>query len=258
VFLYDVTYDASSVAFSLSAESVLGLTPGSKFGEAVGLADVVGDTSLDLVVGAPGVDGTGPKQTDYGEASVFGGLIQDLGRFAMGAEKNDNLGWQIAVAGQTVIVGSKWTSTTRRAEVYSALPSGAHRVLTPGVGNPSSLSDGWASGGITTGTIDGEPAAIIGAPNANCGGSGSTGVAYLYGDIDQAFDFIEPSDVFVPPVAVDPDGDGWNAFGWSNAIIETSTSGHTSSYVVIGEPGREGSDANGGQVYVYKKSAPPE
>ncbi len=129
------------------------------------------------------------------------------------------------------------------------MPTGADATLVPP--GPLSLSDGWASGGIATGTVAGTRSAIVGAPNANCGGSGSIGVAYLY-DIAEGIGDIEPSDVFVPPVAVDPDGDSWNVFGWSNAIVETIFGTDRASFVVIGEPGREASDVHDGQVYVYR------
>ena len=165
------------------------------------------------------------------------------GAFATGDGKGENLGWQVAAAGPEVFVATKWITEDRRVEVYSTGPT---RILVPPLSLPLGMSTGWASGGIFTGSVGGVPSVIIGAPNANCAGEGSTGVAYLYVGNSTT------PEVFVPPVPVDASGDTWNAFGWSADIVSAGSF----DYVIIGEPGREydAGDGREGKVYVYQRA----
>ena len=215
---------------------------GGKFGEGVALLD----SALGLIVGAPGVNlvGGGRKDTDYGKAYAYDSVFTATGAFATGQGKEEDLGWQVAAAGPEVFVATKWTGEDRRVEVYSASPT---RTLGPPLSLPHGMGDGWASGGIFTGNVGSDPSVLIGAPNANCAGEGSTGVAYLYIGASTT------PEVFVPPVAVDASGDTWNAFGWSADIVTAGSF----DYVIIGEPGRyEAGDAHEGKVYVYQRALP--
>ena len=243
-------YDSSLTLVDTVSGSDVNSPKGGKFGKGVALGDVFGvDAMPDLIVGAPGVDGPSKKETNYGEARAFQDLSIGGGMFADGDAKNENLGWQAAVSGQEVFVATKWTGDDRRAEVYSSFPGSNHSVLRPGA---DSLGDGWASGGVGTGTINGAPAVIIGAPNANCAGEGSTGVVYLYTGWNPSGP--NTPEVFVPHVEVDPNQETWNAFGWSADLISTSSGGE---FVIIGEPGRlEGGNNHAGRVYVYQYSPP--
>lgn len=217
---------------------------GGKFGEGVALLD----GALGLIVGAPGVNkiGGGRKDTDYGKAFAYDSVFSaPTAAFATGQGKEEKLGWQVAAAGSEVFVATKWSGEDRRVEVYSASPT---RTLVPPVSLPIGMGNGWASGGIFTGSVGGVPSVIIGAPNANCAGEGSTGVAYLYVGNSTT------PEVFVPPDPVDFSGDTWNAFGWSADIVTAGSY----DYVLIGEPGREYDSGDGreGKVYVYR-SPPP-
>ena len=176
-------------------------------------------------------------QFDQGKKMKNVGEAWALADFENGAESvvfgegnsatDGRFGWQVVVAGDDVVVASKWTSSDRRAEIYpdvsafSAFPSATLRAipdLEPSnqISGNGGLGDGWASGGIGTGNIDGiglDNDIIIGAPNARCDGSPGLGLAYLYLNHDNS----EPQ-IFVPPFAVDPDSN-FNAFGWSTEIV---------------------------------------
>ena len=218
---------------------------GGKFGEGVALIhSLLGLQGL--IVGAPGVDKVNGdrKDTDYGKAFAYDSSFAAPAAFATGQGKEEALGWQVAADGPEVFVATKWSGEDRRVEVYSAGPT---RILAPPLGVlPNGMGDGWASGGIFTGSVGNEPSVLIGAPNANCAGEGSSGAAYLYVGASTA------PEIFVPPVPVDASGDTWNAFGWSADIV---TAGGF-DYVIIGEPGREypsGDDKDKeGKVYVYQ------
>ena len=220
------------------------------------LEDVLGnDGLLDLIVGAPGVDlaGGGRKDTDWGEAFAYPGVLQNLSitpsGFDTGDGKEEDFGWQVAVNGQEVFVATKWSGVDRRVDVYSpGLTAIARTLRQPPDPLPYGMGNGWASGGIFTGSVGGVPSVIIGTPNANCAGEGSTGVAYLYVGNSTT------PEVFVPPVPVDASGDTWNAFGWSADIVTAGSY----DYVIIGEPGREydAGDGREGKVYVYQRALP--
>ena len=190
--------------------------------------------------------GGGRKDTDYGKAFAYdSSFTAPAAAFATGNGKADNLGWQVAAAGPEVFVATKWAGEDRRVEVYSAGPT---RILVPHPSLPPGMGDGWASGGIFPGSVGNEPSVLIGAPNANCAGEGSTGVAYLY-----VGNSITP-EIFVPPVPVDASGDTWNAFGWSADIVAAGSR----DYVTVGEPGWEypSGDGREGKVYVYQLPVP--
>ena len=138
-----------------------GTVNGDWFGDAVAFGDVVGDTGLDLIVGATGVDGGIKKIANIGEMWVFDDVLNGgqtvpgclthpgpAGCLMIqgGALHEERFAWQVAVAGNSVVAATKWSHPERRAQVYGDLP-----LLSPGITlNPGyplgDQGDGWASG----------------------------------------------------------------------------------------------------------------
>ena len=238
VLIYMVNADAT-LTFVDAIQSP-NAVDGDQFGTGVALR-VNLDTTVDLIVGAPGVD-AGKKVKDQGEVWIFCDLSYSLvngweDRDSLkGLGKNDRFGAEVAVAGNQAVAATGWGANARAEFVFPGSVT-----LEP----ESGFEGGWASRGITTGALNGGAAddIIIGAPNAPCGENRSAGRAYLYRN------GFPTRVIFKPPIAPTDD---WTAFGWSSAII--------GSFVVIGEPGRDlpaADGANDGQVYVYQYTPPP-
>ena len=236
------------VSFEMMLASLSGPSKGSKFGDDVALGDFDGDEKLDLVVGASGAKPPDARKKDsnYGVALTYADVLNwGTGvELALGA-KDEQLGREVEIAGQMIFVGTGWPENgDARVGVYppGVLPKPIH-VLRPAAGD---LDIGWASGGISIGTIGsgGALSAIVGAPNGHCDGfDHSVGVAYLYEGLS------ETPQIFVPPHSDgDPIPADWNAFGWSADIITAGDS----DFVIIGEPGFRGA----GRTYVYRRPHP--
>ena len=251
-------YSAVEINAAAGGVVVTGAFPGGDsddgFGAAVAIGSVTGDNTLDLIVGATGVDGNGGS--DVGEVWVFEDFFNgggpDVSFLAETPVQGDQFGWQVAAAGNQVVGVKKWSSSAPLAEVHDLTdfsPDPNPILLAP---LPGDLGNGWASHPLGVGNVNGNhvPDILIGAPNARCGADASVGLAYLYLD-SSPIDPESPTNVvaFQPPSTSPPVVDrAWNVFGWSTVIVNT-VGGR--AFVIIGEPGRDLTGNLDGQVYIY-------
>jgi hypothetical protein len=217
-----------------------------QFGNTVAIADVAGDSRLDLIVGAPNSNLSGAAKA--GRVLVFPGPVSATNYVAITSGiKDDKFGTQVAggdVNGgfSDLLATTGWNSPpgstlVKRAQVFTGLVSSGQAA------NYTLLADsnaGWTAVPAVS-DVNGDALAdvIIGTPNAPCGGN-----AYLYfsdppgGPLPLANRFKLSS----PSAGTDP-----QTFGWA---VELAPG--TRLFLVTDQGRTVNGVDDAGQVYVYK------
>lgn len=256
--------DPCGMAGTLSMESadvrLRAEAQGDRLGAAiVGLGDVDGDGTEEVVVGAPTSDASIPSG---GAAYVVFGPPPNDDQLAIrttsvrlsGTSEDGQAGTTVARAGDVdgdglndVFVGAPYTSdsdSTKAGHWYLAFgPIGSNRNLSAadadgaGIDNQDYL--GWAmAGGDVGGTADGD--AIIGAPYSASGGSQAGTVYVMYGPVAGTKN-ANKADVTLDGVAGDLAG---------TALATGDLDGDGATDLLIGAPGYDGSTTDAGTAFV--------
>jgi hypothetical protein len=238
------------VSGSLSIwQTIQGPTGAGGFGSAIAIGNIDGGTGNDLAIGAPGANTSGAVYVfpaPLQQSSLFTvtgagpGFGRGLGIADMNLDGNPDL---------LVIAGDQFSGsdTTAQAFIFAGnvhAGSGYTNDLLPAPG----LAYSWASPNLDLTDIGSSGAIIIGTPNANNPGNGSSctiyvGAAHLFTSPFGATE--KPNYVLEPPVIT---GDGMD-YGYGVAVVPGSP------FIVVGAKlANVGTTKNAGQVYVYKKN----
>ena len=152
------------------------------FGAAVaGAGDVNGDGAPDLLVGAPEQDGDSSSE---GQAFVFSGADGRVLLTLSASQGCCNFGSAVAAAGDVNDDGAPDLSVGEGGsgvQVFSGADGSVLRTLDR---PPGAIGFGEAIAGIGDVNGDGAPDLLVGAPNANVGGEGLQGRAFVFSGAD--------------------------------------------------------------------------
>ena len=266
ITIFGATVTPSSVAVSAIRTLVPSLSPALKlddgYSRSIAVAEVTGDTFLDIVAAAPRRE-VG-STSDVGEVWIFPGPVSDLDANAgvsgaqpivlrsASAAAGDAFGWKVAVGeldgvlGPAIVGTTAWGHPNVRGEVFR--PPYATVTLTDDTftfaPEPGSLSDGWSTTDVAISDLNGDGSndLVVGAPNAAPGSACSNvGMVYV---------FLRDPDTTWRRLRLDPStyNGTFNAYGWSVGFAELNGL----RLLVVSE---QGADVDGvdsaGQIYVY-------
>jgi hypothetical protein len=218
-----------------------------RFGQGIAIADVTGDSRLDLIVSANGSTVNG--NTNAGRVFVFPGPVSASTylTFTTGI-KNDSFGYRIAagnVNGDSFgdfLASTDWNGSDPRANIYTGLVSSgqaANFTLRP----LSGAAGEWGTNEPRVGDVNGDGLddVIVSAPNSSTGTSCTSGTAYLYlsnpaGPTPLA---TQLAIQLASPTSYD--------FGWAVGFAKGSR-----LFFVTNPAENVGSVSGAGQIYVYQ------
>ncbi|KTG09780.1 hypothetical protein AUR64_09100 [Haloprofundus marisrubri] len=276
VYLFYGPVDAERLNVSEANATFVGVEAGDLAGSSVAAGDVDGDGLSDVIVGAPGANGsTGAVYLSYGSESLSGVVsLADANETVTGASTGDAFGYSLAVIGNgsdefanatnatAVLVGAPFNDSvaTRAGAAHSfdtsALAAGAFENATEAnatyLGEGRNDRAGWALSPAGDFDNDSRVDALVGARGNNTSdGAPNAGAAYVVTDglgVDAEDGENGERSLSNATLKLGGVGEGDNA-GFAVADAGDVNADGLSD-VVVGAPGNDTNGSNAGAAYV--------